>query len=331
MITAILDSGVDLILLLQSLGNWLVAPMEFFTFLGTENFYLLVLPIVVWSIDFRLGLRIGVMLLLSGSLNALLKWTFHLPRPYWYDARVEGLVAESSFGVPSGHSQNPVAIYGLIAAFIRRGWAWAVALGLIFLIGVSRIVLGVHFYLDVFAGWAVGALLLLLFLKYEERVKQRLDQQSFGGKILTALAASLGIILLGVMVISFSDNVSVPDAWVANALADQPDEVIDPLDIVGIITPAGSLFGLAVGAFWLAERGWFYSGGDYWKRGLRVLLGIAGTLIIWQGLGIVFPRDPNLISYVLRFLRYALTTFWISGLAPWVFIRTRLAEPPSSS
>lgn len=35
---SILDFGVRVIVLLQGLGNWLVLPMKFFSFLGTEDF-----------------------------------------------------------------------------------------------------------------------------------------------------------------------------------------------------------------------------------------------------------------------------------------------------
>lgn len=325
MITSLLESGIDFTLWLQSLGDILVPSMEFFTFLGTENFYLFVLPIFVWALDYRLGLRIGAVLLLSTSLNAFLKWAFHLPRPYWFDARV----AESSFGLPSGHAQNSVAIYGLIAALVKRKWAWIAAGTLAFLIGFSRIILGVHFYIDVLFGWATGAVLLFAFLKFENSVRRWLDQRPFGQKVTAAFAVSVLILLVGIFFLSVGNNFPFPDNWNANALADQPGEGVDPLNIESVFTSAGSLFGLAVGAFWLGERGWFDAAGKYWERGIRVLIGIIGTLIIWQGLGIVFPSDPDLLSYFLRFLRYALTTYWISGLAPWIFVKLKIAKSKS--
>ena len=47
----ILNSGIPVILWFQSLGDWLLGPMKIFSFLGTEDFYLLVLPLVYWGYD----------------------------------------------------------------------------------------------------------------------------------------------------------------------------------------------------------------------------------------------------------------------------------------
>ena len=49
-------------------------------------------------------------------------------------------------------------------------------------------------------------------------------------------------------------------------------------------------------------------------------------LILWAGLGAVFPDGENLLAYSLRYLRYALIGFWIAGLAPLVFFKLKLAN-----
>lgn len=53
----------------QSVGDWLIAPMRFFSFLGTEEFYILILPILYWCLDSNLGIRVGVIMLFSSGLN----------------------------------------------------------------------------------------------------------------------------------------------------------------------------------------------------------------------------------------------------------------------
>jgi hypothetical protein len=45
-----------------------------------------------------------------------------------------------------------------------------------------------------------------------------------------------------------------------------------------------------------------------------------------MGLGQIFPRNADLISYALRFVRYTLIGFWVAGGAPWVFKKIKLAE-----
>ena len=55
-------------------------------------------------------------------------------------------------------------------------------------------------------------------------------------------------------------------------------------------TSAGSFFGLAAGAAWIAARGGFQTSGPLEKRALRYVIGLIGILILWFGLGQLFPR-----------------------------------------
>ena len=53
-------------------GSWVSAIMDFFSQLGTEDFYFIVMPMVYWSIDAALGIRISVILLgLNGILTCV--------------------------------------------------------------------------------------------------------------------------------------------------------------------------------------------------------------------------------------------------------------------
>ena len=38
------ELGISIVLLIQGLGEWLLAPMKLFSFLGSAEFYLLVMP-----------------------------------------------------------------------------------------------------------------------------------------------------------------------------------------------------------------------------------------------------------------------------------------------
>src|SRR5512140_3411576 len=80
---AIWNSGTSWVIYLQNLGSWLKTPMEAFSFLGTENFFLVLLPALYWCVETGIGLRIGIILLLSTSVNDGLKMAFRGPRPYW--------------------------------------------------------------------------------------------------------------------------------------------------------------------------------------------------------------------------------------------------------
>ena len=80
------------------------------------------------------------------------------------------------------------------------------------------------------------------------------------------------------------------------------------------------------GEFYYAINGWFDARGSLKKRALRFLLGVLGVFMIWYGLGAIFPRGETILAFMLRYFRYALVGSWVSGVAPWLFIKIKLAR-----
>lgn len=111
------------------------------------------------------------LVLLAGTgvsllLTSLLKGQFGRVRPQivpWLD-----MPTNASF--PSGHSSNTMAILLLFALLAGGGWRTWLAVSAAVLVGLTRIVLGVHWPSDVLAGWAIGAgvaLLAFAFARYK--------------------------------------------------------------------------------------------------------------------------------------------------------------------
>lgn len=319
-----LQSDLSWIIAFQSLGDWLIAPMKFFSFLGTEEFYILLLPVLYWCIDSAVGLRMGVVMLLSSGLNFIVKIPFHGPRPYWVSLDVKPLWAETSFGIPSGHAQNAVTVWGTLAGSLRRKWAWALAIFLALVIGLSRAFLGAHFIQDVAAGWLLGVILFVLFSFYWTPVVNWAKQHSLRTQILAAFLTSVGLVIVGALAIAASSDVALPAEWIANA-ARIDEKELTPLSLNGALTSAGTLFGLLVGVAWMAPRGGWQASGLAWKRIVRYLAGLAGVFLLWYGLGALFPRGESLLPYVLRYLRYALLGLWVSAGAPTIFTKLKLS------
>jgi membrane-associated phospholipid phosphatase len=299
---------------LQTLGAWLVTPMQVITFLGDEEFYVLLLPIFYWSFGQMFGLRVGMMLLLSNGFNTFFKFLFRTPRPSWFSDSVTGHVHESSFGLPSGHAQNAASVWGWIAVEVKQRWFTVVMLVLIFLIGVSRLVLGVHFLGDVLLGWLIGGMLVWAFSGWYQKIGQWVKAQTFGAQLGLVAASTAGLMLLILVARWAAGDWVMPAEWAARA------GDVNPYNLDGTFTLGGTWFGFLSGYVILTEKkGHFLANEGGWKRLMRFLIGFLGVATLYFGLGRVFPRGANLTSFTLRFIRYMLVGLWISWIAPLVF------------
>jgi membrane-associated phospholipid phosphatase len=317
------EMDLSWVIAFQSMGDWLVSPMRFFSFLGTEEFYILLMPILYWCIDAKLGIRVGFMMVISSGLNLAIKMPLRGPRPYWVSTHVRPLWGEIFFGIPSNHAQTAVSVWGTVAAYVRRAWAWVIAVFLMVMIGLSRTFLGAHFFVDMLAGWLIGALLLWLYLRYWEPVATWASKQPLQRQILCAFLLSMGIIFFAWIAKLTRGDFVLPEEWIVNA-ARAADGEIAPYSLEAIFTLAGTLFGFLTGVAWLASRGGWQARGPAWKRFARYVVGLIGVIVIWYGLGAVFPRGEALLPYILRFIRYALLGVWIAAGAPLFFTKLKL-------
>jgi len=323
------ESQIPIILFFQNLGEWLYLPMKAMTFLGEETFFFALVPIFYWLIDARLGFRIGLTLIISIAINGFFKLAFHMPRPYWYDTRVQALDTETSFGLPSGHSQNSAAIWGSLGFQMNNRTGWLIVALLVFLVGISRMYLGVHFVSDVLSGWLLGFLLVWVIHRYEQPVLRWFRRFSLAGQCLLVLGVSFSWLALGWIVLFPLQSWVAPATWIQNTQnTAEPLTGLEPLSLSGVVSAAGSFAGTILGLLFIGQKGAFRTAGTWQQLALRLVIGMIGVGIFWMGLGEIFPSGQDILSLSLRYVRYALAGGWITGLAPWVFWRFRLAERP---
>lgn len=282
--------GMEWIIALQELGGPFAKTFfEIVTFTGEEMFYLLFVPIVFWAVDDRIGARIGFAFLISAYVNPILKDLFPQPRPYQINPEVSDHTVPGS-GMPSGHAQSSVFFWGVLAAQFGRKWFWGAAILWMFLVGFSRVYLGVHYPHQVVAGWIVGAILLALFLVLDPRFEAWIARRPLGQQ----LAMAVGIPLL--MALAYPHNDTVASAAV--------------------------MCGFGSG-FALMRRYVPYSAdGLWWQRILRTVIGLGGLLALYVGFSLVAPAKEEIsetLFYAIRFLRYGVLGLWISLGAPWFF------------
>jgi len=288
--------------------------MKLFSFLGQEEFFLVVTPALYWCVNASWGLRLGIMLILSNGFNFWLKLAFASPRPFWFDNQVKALVSETSFGLPSGHAMTAAAMWGTVAGMVKKRWFTITAVAIVFLIGLSRIELGVHFTSDVLVGWLFGGLLLVVLFRLEKPTTAWVRKMGPGQQVLAAVVSSLLMLALTFLATALRSEWTAPADWLANA----PD--LNPLDPTVMISLAGVWLGLACGmVWWNHQHGMFKPASSLSRNFFRYIIGITGLLIIWYGLGLVFLRTFDLVAYVLRYIRYAIVGGWISAAAPLIF------------
>lgn len=97
-------------------------------------------------------------------INSGLKALFQRPRPL----HNHGFIVEHGWSFPSGHAFGAMVFYGMLAYVLLRltphrwhRWIVAGAVTMIGVIGLSRIVLQVHYFSDVIAGYVSGAVWLV--------------------------------------------------------------------------------------------------------------------------------------------------------------------------
>lgn len=286
----ILIAGLDIITAVQQLRSPAADTIfRGITLLGQEEFYLLALPLILWCMDFRIGVRLSLVVLLSHYVNICVKDLFAEPRPFIFRPEVQ-LFPADGYSLPSNHAQTGLVFWLALARLAQKRYLWLIGGGLALLIGFSRVYLGVHFPTDVLAGWGLGVILVLGFSMIEPLLAARI------GWLRTRHQGVLAI--LGPMVL-FWLHPSKESASVVAALSGAG---------VGLIL-AQQYF---ITAGFVPQREWAKSAG-------RVFVGLTGLIIIWAGLKMVSPHEHHDYFLHFRYIRYWLAGIWLTLGAPWLF------------
>ncbi len=268
--TPLFEWGTRIVMAVQGMGAWALAPMHFFSFLGTEEFFLVLITLIYWCVNASLGVRLTFALLAADTTSGLLKLAFHTPRPFWVSGGVKVRAVETSYGMPSGHALIASTVWPYLAYQLRKAWIWVAAIVLVLLISLSRLYLGVHFPHDVVSGWIFGALLLVLYIWAERKISSRLAAASLAPQVLIALVASVAVLILAAVTFIAIRSVVDPPAWVAALLrVVRPEDLTLPRDPSGLVSDAGLILGMGMGLAFARRWAPFDAGGPLWKRAVR--------------------------------------------------------------
>ena len=152
------------------ISNDMTNIMQFITFFSDPIWCILLSCLMILFVkNKKISKAFLLNLILVFLLNYVLKILFSRNRP----ADIN-LIVETGFSFPSGHAMMSLGIYGFLIYLlllsdknkISKIIGTASLVLLIFLIGISRIYLGVHYATDVIAGFVISASYLLLFIRF---------------------------------------------------------------------------------------------------------------------------------------------------------------------
>lgn len=133
------------------------------TQLGDVWFLFGAVALLYWFSDRRQGAFVLAAILGALSLTLALKGLFALPRP----PEAVRIGYASGYGFPSGHAIGTTVGWGLFALVLERGHHHlraAVAGSVVVIVSASRVIIGVHYAVDVVVGVLVGLAYLAVLL-----------------------------------------------------------------------------------------------------------------------------------------------------------------------
>jgi membrane-associated phospholipid phosphatase len=191
------DRGVGETTVVETVPDAVVDLFGLLTYLGDPVTLLLIVAAGYLLADHlgvstpRMAAAIG--LAFGGvALTLALKYAFALPRPP--GAGTDG------FGFPSGHAIGATVVYGGLAGLLGDRRLTRAAAALIVVVAASRVVIGVHYLVDVLVGVAVGVAYLAVAFRLgpgwdADRVTADAAGRTF------ALAVGVGVAALAVTVV----------------------------------------------------------------------------------------------------------------------------------
>ena len=289
---------MSILWLIEGIRNpFLDFVFSWITKLGEETLAVIILCAIFWCIDKRLAYAIGVTYFISGLFVQGMKINFRIDRPWIIDPGfipvASAVEHATGYSFPSGHTQSAAALFGVLGFYLKKSWQRISCFTVVFLVGFSRMYLGVHTLLDV----GVSVVFSLIIAYFTVRLLTGEEKTSSGsGWVLPSalLAAAAGV---GAMAFLLYSAGNIDEGYVSDC-----------------VKAAFAGAGFAAGMY--IERKYINfsaSGGTIIMRIVRYLPGIAGVLAIKEGLKLVIGT-----GLAADASRYFLLCFWITALFPLI-------------
>lgn len=323
--------GIEVIRAVQNFSNpFLNEIMKIFTEASTYGFVVFIIGLYLWCIDYKKGLHLAYAAAFTSGLNGGIKRIFRIPRPFAHAPEIM-LKSIGGFSTPSGHSSISAFIYPAVLFYKPFGENLskdsqsakpqkstvsvkikiAAAIVLPFLVGFSRVYLGVHYPTDVLLGWGLGAFIFLSMMFFLPAIEAKLstltlnrtdesDAQNIKFKKTASIRFTLAALFSFILILISREKVN----------------------------EAGLILGLAFGNIRILENSKYSfdaSSGTWVQKFLRFIIGSALSCIPIM-IFYLLKIDSSYAQYRLyRFLEFFAVGLIASGLAPIIFCRLKIS------
>lgn len=273
--------------------DFLVKLFEGITMLGEETILILMIAVLYFAYDKHLAQRIGYITITSMCVNNIVKNLVKRPRPFASGA-VNPARAHTATGYsfPSGHTQTIATWSSAFAMYFKKAWVSVLAGIAIVAVAFSRLFLGVHYPSDVIVGAALGVTI------------------SIGLSIVYAKATDIHKLYRNTCLVMLPFAI-----WFLITADPLYDDFF-------------KLYGMLIGLHFATIIEEKYAPLTYdaawWKKALRVVIGIAAVLIIKEGVKLLDVFGILRISLVLDAFRYMLLVIVGFGLCPILFKKMKI-------
>lgn len=273
------------------------------TKLGEETAFLVVALIVFWCVDKKTGYYVMSVGFLGTMLNQIVKLACRVPRPWVIDPNFtileQAREAAAGYSFPSGHTQSAVGTFGTLAATARKKWWRNVCIVLAFLVGFSRLYIGVHTPADVLVGAGMACALVWLLKKP--------TVHGTDAQMKAVIAVMLAVSVVFLLYVSF---------W--NFPADMDAHNMES-GTKNAYTMIGCLVGVAIVYIVDVKHLHFPVKAVWWVQIIKIVVGLLLVLAVKEGLRL--PLELVLPVYPARAVRYFLIVLTAGSLWPMCFAK----------
>ncbi|HAI75514.1 MAG TPA: hypothetical protein DCM08_04640 [Microscillaceae bacterium] len=317
-------------------SQWLTLLMNGISNLGYAPFYVLMVVILAFGVDFKRGFLLLQAIFLSAILVNTAKNYFQLPRPldvdnslrsmgeYYNDPNTQfkrqgathfwafpptevvqyyRLKKLNSYGFPSGHVAVTLTFWLSIGLLFGYRWVWWVAGFMSVAMPLSRMYLGKHFLADVLGGLGIALVASMFFYEILHR-RQLFDKylawQRFKDPQTTQLQGFFAFLLI------------VP--------------LLNCFNFLGDIGLSFQWLGTNVAFMWVAWWGFPANQALLWQRALRVTIGLVVYIsmeVLFRTLNTQLAITANHWVWVEKFV----TNFMLIGLTIVLCLQAKLYHP----